>query len=257
MYKMPLVVLSVLIISACGDRVPRLDPEVVRDNQIRDIDSRMSEERRNEIRDNIINNITNRTFTEPDPALYRDDEGTRFVKISELGLPIRPNSQAEWSCVYDYDSKLIWEVKRERYHRFWNAQYPNTTNLPAGQAPTTARGKCEYDAGISQDDLIEGDSCHTEGFVAFINEGEGMCGFNDWRMPSEAEMHTFLDSDLPPPFFNTKYFPHPLMFNMWTGDNADHGDAIYFPLRANTLSQQTQRSNLLSVRLVRGPLTAP
>lgn len=253
---MPLIVLSALIISACGDRVPRLEPELARDNQLRDIDSRMSETRRNEIRDNLLNSISNRTFTEPDPALYRDREGTRFVKISSLGLPIRPTSDTEWSCVYDFDSKLVWEVKDERYRRFWNAQYPNTTNLLPGQAPTAVRGKCEYDAGISQTDLIEGDSCHTEGYVAFINEGKGLCGFNDWRMPTAAEMLTFLDPGTSSPFYNTEYFPHPQMLNMWTSDSAGN-EAVYYPLLANTLTLVAPRANLLSVRLVRGPVAAP
>ena len=107
---MPLIVLSILIIPGCGDRVPRLDSQTVLDNQRPDISDRLSEERRNEIRDNLLNSIANRPFTEPDPAAYRDSAGTRFVKISGLGLPLRPSSQNSWSCVYDYDSKLIWEV---------------------------------------------------------------------------------------------------------------------------------------------------
>ena len=134
--------------------------------------------------------------------------------------------------------------------------------MPEGQTPTTHRGICEpHQQDASQPGLYEGGSCHTEAYVAYINE-KGLCGFNDWRMPSKDEVLTFLDSDRDAPFYNRTYFPHPNLKNLWTGDNADNDTgvtdgAIYFPLLANVLTQISPRGNRLLVRLVRGPLTTP
>jgi hypothetical protein len=107
-------------------------------------------------------------------------------KISGDGSNLAKDSNV-WSCVHETKSGLTWEHKADYGKRWWNAEFTNTTNL-GNEAPTDSRGVCHPPGGGQP--LVTDESCHTGAYVDYVN-GLALCGYNDWRMPSQDEMNTF------------------------------------------------------------------
>ncbi|MBV1881931.1 MAG: DUF1566 domain-containing protein [Pseudomonadales bacterium] len=173
---------------------------------------------------------------------------TNLTKIDEAGVELA-STATEWSCVADTDSSLMWEKKTEYGKRWWNAWYTNTTN-PAN-TPTSARGTCLWDNG----EWVEDESCHTEGYVDYIND-LALCGYDDWRVPTEEEFLTILDPDRSSPFFNVAYFPYEDMVNVWTATDSTYatsgdGRAIRYYLLHTISPVSQERGVAFAVQLVR------
>lgn len=115
--------------------------------------------------------------------------GFDYTKISNVGN-VLPASAAlgtgdnDWACTRDNVTGLIWEVKTTSGLRSQDHHYTwYDSNSPDGN-PGTANyyGSC-YPYGAL---------CHTEKFVQDVN-AQGLCGHNDWRMPTIQELGSIVD----------------------------------------------------------------
>lgn len=121
--------------------------------------------------------------------------GFDFSKIANDGTVLGA-AASDWACTRDNVTGLIWEVKtafglRNQSHTYTWYQTVNGSNwgVPAG-------GSCE-----------SGGRCDTQKFVADVNQA-GLCGFNDWRMPSIKELENIVDFSRINPAIDSSYFPN-------------------------------------------------
>ncbi len=133
--------------------------------------------------------------------------GFSFTKIDANGNEL-PASAAQWSCVKDNITGLIWEVKtddgglRDRDHSYtW---YNSDSNTNGGNAGTENGGTC-----------VDTVNCDTEKYVVRVNE-VGLCGYNDWRMPNKEQLRSIVNYATNNPAIDASYFPNTRSSNYWT-----------------------------------------
>lgn len=117
-----------------------------------------------------------------------------------------------WACVRDRTSGLVWEVKardgglRDRGHTYTWFMRDELAH--------------KGDPGVEDGGLCSAGRCDTLGLVEAVNE-RSLCGFADWRLPTQAELATLNDSSrgAPGPTVARDYFPTVLADQYWTGDS--------------------------------------
>ena len=126
-----------------------------------------------------------------------------YVKIDKSGAELA-NSATEWSCVYDKDSGLIWEVKTniEGNLHYNHAKYTwYMSNAPAS-----------HNGQLGQEDRWNIDSSqvlrNSEKFLQAVNSS-ALCGYRDWRLPEIEELKTIVKTtSTKSPSIDTSFFPH-------------------------------------------------
>jgi len=114
-------------------------------------------------------------------------------------------------CVQDNVTGLMWEVKTaDGGLRDWNKTYTNYDSITSAQkndgvnfvAPTQA----EIDA-----------ASNSIGFKNSVNT-IGMCGFNDWRLPTADELQSIVDYGVayPGPTIDATWFPNSQGYSFWS-----------------------------------------
>jgi PKD repeat protein len=105
--------------------------------------------------------------------------GFSFTKIGESGETL-PSTAAQWSCVKDNITGLIWEVKtsdgglRDAGRIYTNYDSTTAKQLPGGLVPTPS-------------DLAA--ATNSVGFLNTVNS-VGLCGAADWRIPTVDELRS-------------------------------------------------------------------
>lgn len=118
-------------------------------------------------------------------------KGFRFRKIGPAGEPL-PRDASAWSCVRDLTTGLMWEVK------------------------TDDGGLRDYRKSYTVwGDGRQGD---VSVFVRKVN-AQGLCGRQDWRLPTRLELHSLADFSLgfPGPAIDSAWFPNTLNTSYITG----------------------------------------
>ena len=133
--------------------------------------------------------------------------GFDFTKLDDNGDEL-PSTAAEWSCVRDNHTGLIWEVKVNDIDHLRHKGHTYTWYNP----DDSSNGG---DAGVQDGGNCTGSSCDTTGFVQAINNAE-LCGADDWRMPSLNELHSIVDYGRTGPTIDQDYFPNADSSFLWS-----------------------------------------
>ena len=180
--------------------------------------------------------------------------GFSFTKICNSGeaagegnCPADPalgSGDNEWGCTRDNVTDLMWEVKtdddglRDKDNTYtW---YNSDSNTNGGDAGTENGGTCP-DVG----------NCDTEKYAVSVN-AVGLCGYNDWRMPSLSELLSIVHSGANNPAIDTVYFPGTISSRYWTAStySGSSNDAWIVRFGAGS-SAGNNKFGYDSVRLVR------
>lgn len=172
--------------------------------------------------------------------------GFDLTKLDSSGKRLAA-SATSWDCVADNVTGLVWEVKRDEpghlrhilNYYSWYDPDPATNGGDAGQA----------DGGF-----CSGSVCDTQGFMQAVNT-QGLCGANDWRLPSLMELHGLAHRGAFNPVLDVNYFPYipQQQIRFWTSSTAaaDPTEAWRWSI-GNGFDMTVDKTGVELVRLVRG-----
>lgn len=137
---------------------------------------------------------------------------SKYVALGDDGV-VLAEKPTSFNCVLDQFTGLTWEVKsdEEGLH--------NWRNTYSWHNPDEAHGELDY-RGTPNGGSCSGSDCDTHAWVIAVNE-KGLCGFNDWRMPSKDELASISDlrkADTPPTT-NMEYFPYTQAGEYWSAND--------------------------------------
>jgi len=133
--------------------------------------------------------------------------GFSFTKLDAAGQPLADQTQdyatQPWACVKDNYTGLTWEVKTTSGLQDATSIYSwyNSTGInDAGFAGLENGGTC-----------TNGSGCDTEKYVNDINalsSGQGICGLNNWRLPTTTELLSIVNNGAYIQAFDGNFFPN-------------------------------------------------
>ena len=175
------------------------------------------------------------------------EAGFDFTALDASGQPTTPTSGANpHPCVRDNVTGLIWEVKtddgglRDKDHSY---TWYDSVNNYGGNPGTASGGNYCFQAG----------RCDTEIYVTEVNT-VGLCGYRDWRMPTDQELFGIVHRGRVIPAIDTRYFPNTRGSWFWSGSPDAYSYAygawgVHFSVG---VASGSIRSDNGYVRLVRG-----
>ncbi len=137
--------------------------------------------------------------------------GFSFTKLGDVGEAL-PVSATSWDCVQDNVTGLVWEIKADSSLAANSGDTLNplqiSTNTYTWYDPS--RPLANADRGVANGgNCLVIDSCDTQAYVNEINR-IALCGYQDWRLPSRAELRSIVDYGVnqPGPTIDQSYFPN-------------------------------------------------
>jgi hypothetical protein len=129
--------------------------------------------------------------------------GFDFTKIANNGAKLPASATLgsgpdDWACTRDNVTGLIWDVKVDNndHLRHWSHTYTWYDPSSPDGTPGTANGG-----------ICTGSACDTSSFIQAVND-EGLCGANDWRMPTGGELSSLAHMGKINPAIDTTFFPY-------------------------------------------------
>ncbi|NOH97150.1 DUF1566 domain-containing protein [Vibrio sp. 99-70-13A1] len=133
--------------------------------------------------------------------------GFKFIKLDENGQTLADEA-AQWSCVLDERSGLIWESKTDDENSMQHKDRQFALELPGKVTPY------DQDVDLATCKTTGDNVCTTQDYVEHINS-INLCGKSDWRLPTFHEFYNLLDFGETETHANGKaygltykYFPH-------------------------------------------------
>ncbi|HEY6529629.1 MAG TPA: DUF1566 domain-containing protein [Cellvibrionaceae bacterium] len=183
--------------------------------------------------------------------------GFDWTKLDKTGKPLlkqdlawadegSESAASRWSCVQDNVTGLIWEIKETdpnhpRYFGHTYSWWMASEQLNGGFAWHTSPGVC---SGVTP--------CETQAYVDWVNQ-QGLCGYNDWRLPSIRELVSIavLSSEIPA--FDKNYFADTVKPRFFTNQTyASDPSRVWYVYFSDGSVSSTGKSDASYVRLVRG-----
>ncbi len=192
--------------------------------------------------------LTKTGHSAPDlDSAHGNPNGFDYTKISNSGAALPPSATLgtganDWACTRDNVTGLIWEVKTASGLRGQSHTYTwFNTHSPDGNSGTASGGTCETSG-----------RCDTEKYTQDVNAA-GLCGANDWRMPTVKELEGIADRGRVAPAIDPVFFPNTPSSVVWSGSpNASYSnDAWLVHFGYGFANNGSYRGNGYHVRLVR------
>lgn len=136
----------------------------------------------------------------PEPPGY-----LRWIKVTNKGESL-PAWSGPWKCIYDNETQLMWEVKSYAEDIF---DHQCSFSWYSKGRGANKKGDC----------FIEGEAADTHDLITAANN-QKLCGRNNWRLPTEAELQTLLYKHAKPgePKIARDFFPYAKNGPYWTAD---------------------------------------
>lgn len=156
-------------------------------------------------------------------------------------------SGSRWSCVQDNVTGLLWEVKESdpdhpRYAQQAYTWYNEDPALNGGAAGMVS----------SPAELCSDSPCNSQHYVTWMNE-QGLCGFNDWRMPTVSELMSIAVYSKVIPALDVNYFPNALQPRFFSSQTlAGDPNMAWYVYFSDASVSSTNKSDRSYLRLVRG-----
>ncbi len=183
------------------------------------------------------------------------DSGFSFLKVSSTGAPLVA-SETDWSCVKDNVTGLMWEVKTDDNGLHDKDDTYNWYNTDT-KANGGATGPENDDGAICSGYNVSNSAtfCNTQAFVARVNAA-GLCGYNDWRMPTVTELQSIVSYqtiDYINPTIDESFFPNTQLWFFWSASPGAGGSSDAWGVGfVSGVTAFSSRSGGRAVRLVRG-----
>lgn len=190
--------------------------------------------------------------------------GFDFTKLDTNGDDLAANAST-WSCVRDNTTGLIWEVKttdgglRDRSHLYssYDARFSNgdSTNDSSDMGSDSVwAGPVDTGANSVQNNCGDANEvCTTERYVSSVNSA-GLCGENDWRLPTVNELQDMANLGQRRPSIDRGYFPNQsgngAASFVWSSTPHDPSRVLGFDYYSSIIAQQN-RNDAGAIRLVR------
>ena len=174
--------------------------------------------------------------------------GFSFSKLDASGNTLS-STALNWACVRDEVTGLVWEKKTTSGLQSKDSTYSWYDSNWA----TNGGGSGLSDAGVCSG----GTGCDTEKYtydLNALNNGSGLCGFSDWRMPSRRELLSIIDYSASYPAIDINYFPNTQSNEHWSNASFSSVGAWSVGFHAGNVTPVNRLSALAKfpIRLVRG-----
>ena len=173
------------------------------------------------------------------------DDRFDFSRLDVQGKKL-PEKTGPWACVQDNKSGLVWEVKADDESL---RHYTGTFSWYDPKA-ISSRDKGRRDKGSCHPSLRG--QCDTAGYIIAMNEQQ-LCGKDNWRLPTVAELKTLLEMRLAPPgpLVAPATLPNTRRSGYWTGDQGPpHSGTAWAVSFADGQAAMYQKSSAFYLRLV-------